>query len=115
MSRRLSLLLLVVAALAIAPSVALHADDGAHEEEGLDNDSDHDRARDLLEHGEINPLSEIIAHVASAYPGEVVAVALARKQERWVYRFKILTADGRLRTLSVDAKSMDVVHEEGGD
>ena len=115
MFHRLPLLAFVAASLAIVPTIALRADDGPHAgAEDLDNDSDYDRARDLLERGEINPLSEIMSRLSGEHPGEIVGISLAQVHERWVYKFKILSADGRLQELSVDAKSMDVIHE-GGD
>ena len=116
MIRRFSLLALVAAALAISPPAVVQAEDGGYADDGgLDNDSDHDRARDLLEHGEIVPLSEIIAHISDEHPGEVVGVSLVRMRGRWVYQFKIQTGDGKLGELSVDAKSMGVVRAEGHD
>ncbi len=115
MFRRLPLLVLIVATLAIAAPVVLRAEDGAYAgDEGLDSDSDHDRARDLLERGEINSLREIMGRVADQHPGEVIGISLVRKHQRWVYKFKILTADGTLQEVSVDAKSMDVIREESG-
>jgi uncharacterized membrane protein YkoI len=116
MFRRLPLLALLVAALAIAAPVAGQAENSAHPGSGgLDEDSDYDRARDLLEHGEINSLGEIMARLSGEHPGEIVGIALVRSKDRWVYRFKVLTADGELQELSVDAKSMDVIRNEGGD
>ncbi len=115
MFNRLPLLALLVASLAIVPTVAPRADDSAHVgAEDLDNDSDYDRARDLLEHGEINPLREIMSRLSGEHPGEIVGISLAQVQDRWVYKFKIFSADGSLQEFSVDAKSMDVIHE-GGD
>ena len=54
------------------------------------------------------------AGVADQHPGEVIGISLVRKHQRWVYKFKILTADGTLQEVSVDAKSMDVIREESG-
>jgi uncharacterized membrane protein YkoI len=116
MFHRLPIVALIAAVLAIAAPTAPRADDGAHAGGGdYDNDSDHDRARDLLEHGEINPLREIIARLSGEYPGDVVGISLVQAHERWIYRFKVLTQDGKLEEVSVDAKSMDVIHEEGAD
>jgi uncharacterized membrane protein YkoI len=116
MFHRLPIVALIAAVLAIAAPTAPRADDGAHAGGGdYDNDSDHDRARDLLEHGEINPLREIIARLSGEYPGDVVGISLVQAHERWIYRFKVLTRDGKLEEVSVDAKSMDVIHEEGAD
>jgi len=116
MLRRLALLMFFATALAVSSPLTLRAEGGVQSnDEELDGDSDHDRARDLLEHGEIIPLGEIIAHVSSAYPGEVVGITLARRHGRWVYQFRILSDDGKLQDLNVDAKSMAVVREGSGD
>ncbi len=116
MFHRLPILTLLAATLATAAPTATRAADGAYANaQELDADQDYDRARDLRERGEINSLSDIMARLSGEHPGEIVSVALVRSRDRWVYRFKLLTADGKLQELSVDAKSMDVMQGEGGD
>jgi uncharacterized membrane protein YkoI len=68
-----------------------------------DHDHDHDRARDLYERGEIHSLREIMRAVAARLQGDVVAVDLLPVGDRWVYRFQVVTADGRRTTVDVDA------------
>jgi uncharacterized membrane protein YkoI len=75
-----------------------------------DDDSDHDLARDLYEHGAIHALSEILAIVARKAPGEVVAVDLIRQNNRWVYRFTVVAADGRRTTVEVDAGAASLIY-----
>lgn len=113
MRNRLLLLgAILAAALALGGPIAVRADEGL---DASGEDSDHDRARDLLEHGEINPLGEIIARLSGEHPGEVVGISLDKAGGRWVYTFKILAPDGRLQEFSVDAKSMNVIGHEGDD
>jgi len=110
MLTRLLLLALIAAPLALPPYGPVRAEDGVMGED--DDDHDHDRAHELLEQGEIHPLREIIARVARDYPGEVVGVSLSRNDGHWVYDFKILTPEGRVLALTVDAESLDVLGDE---
>lgn len=109
-------LLTVLAAFALCLPATVHADfDSIHSEEGVGTDYDHDLARDLVEHGEIRPLREIISHLSGQYSGEVVGISLKRKRGRWIYEFRILTAEGRRLELAIDAQSMDMIRMEGGE
>ncbi len=78
-----------------------------------DGDLDHDRARDLYEHGEIRALADILHVVGREMPGQVVAVDLVNQNDRWIYRFQIVTADGRRRFVDVDAGAATLI--ESGD
>ncbi len=101
--------------LAIAFPAVLHAqdDESAEHDEGSD-DAGHDRARELLQHGEILPLAEIVARLSTLYPGDVLGVSLVRHRGRWLYRFKVLAPDGKLREVAIDAKTMEPVAEVEG-
>lgn len=85
-------------ALGLILSVALiptsHADDV----------SDHDRARQALEAGEILPLKTVLEKVDRDTPGQVMEVELERHKERWVYEIKLLRPGGSLVKLKVDAR-----------
>jgi uncharacterized membrane protein YkoI len=87
--------------------LAAHAD--------MDDDGDHDRARDLYERGVIKGLSNILSVVHAAAPGDIVAVDFIRMRGRWVYRFQIVAADGRRRVVDVDAGAGVLMRGEGGD
>lgn len=78
-----------------------------------DEDGDHDRARDLYEHGEIVGLADIMAIVRSKAPGEIVAVDLLQTGGKWIYRFQVITTDGRRRIVDVDARARGVLTGEG--
>ncbi|TGW07438.1 hypothetical protein EN788_36790, partial [Mesorhizobium sp. M2D.F.Ca.ET.145.01.1.1] len=69
------LAVLVLAGLVLAMPLAARADE--------DDDGDHDRARDLYERGEIKGLANILDVVRTKAPGDVVAVDLIRKADRW--------------------------------
>jgi uncharacterized membrane protein YkoI len=100
------LAVLGLAGLVLAMPVTARADE--------DDDGDHDRARDLYEHGEIKGLANILDIVRAKAPGDVVAVDLIRKANRWVYRFQVVGADGRRRTVDVDAGA-GVIMRDGED
>lgn len=80
-----------------------------------DDDGDHDRARDLYEHGEIKGLAKILDIVRAKTPGDVVAVDLIRLGDKWVYRFQIIVADGRRKIVDVDADAGVIMGGEEGD
>jgi uncharacterized membrane protein YkoI len=100
------LMALLVAPLLLPPQgIAL-----AGERAGVDDDDDgdHDLAQELVEEGEIRPLRDIVAQATREHPGEVVGVALTRQQGGgWVYRLTLLTPEGRLLRLAIDARTME--------
>ncbi|KAA3441985.1 hypothetical protein C7I87_32860 [Mesorhizobium sp. SARCC-RB16n] len=81
----------------------------------FDDDGDHDRARDLYERGEIKGLSDLLGLVHAEAPGDIVAIDFIRAGDRWVYRFQIVSADGRRRIVDVDAGAGVLVRGRGGD
>lgn len=64
---------------------------------------DHDRARDALERGEILPLLTILQRATGYQPGEVIEVELERDDGRWLYELKLLTPEGVLMEMELDA------------
>ena len=59
-----------------------------------DDFSDHDRARQALEAGEILPLKTVLEKVERNTPGRVLEVELERRNNRWVYEIKLLLSGG---------------------
>ena len=72
---------------------------------GDESRPDQDDAREAVEHGDIRPLDEILARLRERLPGEVVKVKLEREHGRWIYEFRVIDPQGRLREISVDAAS----------
>lgn len=101
------LAMLGLAGLVLAQPPAARADE--------DDDGDHDRARDLYEHGEIRGLSDILHIVRAQAPGDIVAVDLISKAGKWVYRFQVVDAGGRRRTVNVDAGAGVIMRDGEGD
>jgi uncharacterized membrane protein YkoI len=91
--RRLPLLILV-ALLAATPAHYALADK-----------DDHIEARELLQRGEIVPLSRILDVVQKRVPGDVIEVELEREDGRWEYKVKVLTPTGLVRKLYLDARN----------
>lgn len=68
---------------------------------------DHDRAREALRRGEILPLTRILPIVQRRVPGNVVEIELDSKDDgaRIEYEIKVLTANGRVIEVKVDART----------
>jgi uncharacterized membrane protein YkoI len=105
MPRALCLACLAAAGLLLAAGGAV-----AEERE----DDDHDQALELLEHGEIHSLRDILESIAREFDGEVVSVELMQINERWVYRLQIVDRQGHRTLLDVPANA-DVDLDEDGD
>ncbi len=68
------------------------------------------KAREAVESGEIRPLREVLAGVKRQYKGRVIDVQLSDD----VYRIKLLDADGRVRIVSVNARTAEIIGVDGG-
>ncbi|MBK1717251.1 PepSY domain-containing protein [Thiocystis violacea] len=83
---------------------------------GHDVEPDHERARQALNRGEVQPIADILASVAHAIPGEVIEVEFDDAEDlgdvSWRYELKILADDGRLREVQVDAATGRILSVE---
>lgn len=73
---------------------------------------DHERARRLLERGEILPLTAILEQARQAQPGRVLEVELDRDDGVWVYELEVLDERGRLWELRFDARDGRLLERE---
>jgi uncharacterized membrane protein YkoI len=81
-----------------------------------DDARDHEIARQALVEGRIRPLTEITESFKSQFPGEIVGVELEVKgPDRIVYEFKVLTPEGKLKEVKVDAKTARILKVEDDD
>lgn len=104
-TRRNALIAVVLPlALVLAAGAAARADD--------DGDDDHDAARRAREAGDVLPLATLRDGVAAAIGGRIVGIEFEREDGRYVYEFKVLMPDGRLREVEVDARTGDVAGGE---
>ncbi|MCP5366198.1 MAG: PepSY domain-containing protein [Hyphomicrobiales bacterium] len=98
---------LAAALLAALPAAAPRADD----------DHDHDRARVALREGKIQPLARVLDRIAADYPGDVLEVELevedAGERHPYVYEIRLLTRDGRVLKLELDAATLEVLEVRG--
>ena len=68
------------------------------------DNSDHERARQAVEAGDVLPLRTILDRVEREYPGQVMEVELDRERGEWVYEIKLLRKGGILMKLKVLAR-----------
>lgn len=72
---------------------------------GFARDStDHDRARQAVEAGDVLPLRTILERVEREYPGQVMEVELDREGDDWIYEVKVLRKGGALVKLKIHAR-----------
>jgi len=74
---------------------------------------DEDQARHALEMGEIVPLDRVIAGLSDTVPGEVSAVELERENGTWIYELKVISPDGRMLDVRIDAKTGKLIGKAG--
>lgn len=83
----------------------------AHQRRG----GDHDDAREAVARGEALPLSEILRIVRRVEPGEVIEVELERNDGRLEYEIEVLTPRGRVRKVTLDARTGAILETEDED
>jgi hypothetical protein len=80
-------------------------------------DSDHDRARQAVQSGQVLPLPlpAVLEQLAREVPGQVLEVELERDDGRWIYEIKLLQTGGQLVKLKVDAQTAQVLRRKSRD
>lgn len=68
-------------------------------------DDDAVRIRMAVAHGKVMPLPRILAVAQARVPGEVLKVELEEISDRLGYEVKMLTPDGRVREIKLDART----------
>jgi uncharacterized membrane protein YkoI len=71
----------------------------------LADSNGHDIARLALEQGEIMPFEQILGSLESNMTARIVSVEIQRSGSAWDYDLRVLEEDGKIRRVSVDAKS----------
>lgn len=77
---------------------------------GRERDREHAQA--AVEQGQALPLSDILAKIRNDLGGELVGVGFERKQDRWVYEFKVIHPTGQLVEVYVDAATALILKRE---
>jgi uncharacterized membrane protein YkoI len=65
--------------------------------------------REAVARGEVVPLPKILVIAQKAVPGDILEVELEQKEWGLKYELKILTADGRVRKVDINARTGKVV------
>src|SRR5690606_6902239 len=81
-------------------------------------ESEQDRARSAVEQGRIKPLDQILSSVREQVPGRVVGVNLrggASGQRPFVYDVRVLSSQGNIRAVEVDASTAKILSVRGQD
>jgi hypothetical protein len=86
-----------------------------HDDDEYDDDDDHDRARRLMERGDIRPLHDILGRVRDDLPGRIIATDFEREDGIYVYEFKVVDSGGRVREVYVDAATARILKIEDDD
>ena len=71
---------------------------------------DHDRARRAYQAGQVVGLAQILAFVSRSYRGQVLEIELDKRKwtdrgDMWIYEVTMLTPQGHVVILELDAKS----------
>ncbi len=106
--KRLIVLSLTAFTLLSAGTLTAIADD--------DDERDHEIARKALSEGRIRPLTDIMDELKAQFPGQIIGVELeVKKTGAFVYEFKILTPQGKLKEVNVDAATAKILTIEDDD
>lgn len=77
----------------------------------------HDRARSAVRQGEIMPLSDIRQRVREQFQGRIVGIDLqegsAAGPQPWVYDLRVLTPEGHVLSVQMDAQDGEVIGVRG--
>lgn len=80
---------------------------GLHGSALASDKSDHERARQAVQSGQVLPLARVLALIEREYPGQVLEVELEQggRDRQWHYEIKLMQPDGRLSKLKIDART----------
>ena len=95
----------LVVALGFALMCSFAADGASARSNDRRNNDDQDLARQALQRGEVLPIARILELVAQHQPGDVIEVQLDERRGRLEYEIRILTPQGRVRELVLDART----------
>ena len=96
--------LLILAIILCLTQFMVHADD--------DSTQDHDRAKQLMESGDIVPLENILKTSRDTHPGKVLEVELETERDKLVYEIEILDTQGIVWELKYDAYTGKLLNTE---
>lgn len=74
---------------------------------------DHERARRMVQAGEIVPLRDVLAVMNRKFQGKMLEVELQNVDGRWLYDIRLLTPAGWIIDLFYDARTAELVEVWG--
>ncbi len=81
---------------------------------------DHDRARDAVQNQLVLPLMEIAPRIEAEFDARLLKAELEAEDDGYLYELELITSDGRLIEVIIDATSGKIIEVEqknwsGGD
>lgn len=76
---------------------------------------DYETARQAVDRGDMLPLEQILARIEARHPGRIVEVELEDKDGLWLYEIEVLTPEGRLIEIELDARTGAILGYEEDD
>lgn len=70
---------------------------------------DHERALQAVQSGQVLPLTTVLERLGREHPGQVLGIELEREDGLWIYEIKLLTVDGQLVKLKLDARTAEML------
>jgi len=70
---------------------------------------DANEARELKQSGQILSLETIIAQVRKEYPGTIIEIELDEEKNRYIYEIELVTDEGVVIELEIDAATGEVL------
>ncbi len=75
--------------------------------------SEQENARDAYQRGEIMSLEDIRRNVQRDFDGQIIGTQLKSNNADYVYKFRVLSPDGNMMTIDVDARTSRVIDVRG--
>ena len=91
--------------------LASEGDEGGRRDH--DDDDDHDVAYDARKRRKTQPLEKVLARVRERVAGQVVSVRFKRRGRRYHYDIKLISDNGRLVGVRIDARTLEIVKVRG--
>ena len=103
--RRLLALMLTVTMLALFAGCSGVAMAFGHDKDDPHEMTDEDKALNARERGEVLPLEQVMAKLEGRFSGEISGIELEKEDGIWVYEFKVISPQGLMMELHIDAKT----------
>ncbi len=78
------------------------------------HEHDHDAAHEALLRAEVLPLAQVLAQVEAQFAARLIEVEFEQKAGQYIYDFELITVDGQIIEVEVDAATGQVLKVEGG-